>query len=166
MPEQRRRSAKRSRVLVKPKNPANNLLLERFIRRIPGFNERRQTMKDLIFLCDVLDIYFDLIDIAPLHGISLAEKGKFYLFVNAHLPPSLQVIAGFHELAHILDHPLNAHQSNGHLWNYDKLERQAQTVSVVALMPGPLLAGCDVGEVMAHFDVPFDIAMFRLSLPF
>ena len=151
---------------MKQKNPANSLLLERFIARIPGFNERRQTLNDLVFLCDVLDIYFDLIEISPLHGLSLAEKGEFYLFVNSHLPPSLQVIAGFHELAHILDHPLNAHQANGHLWNYDKLERQAQTIGVVALMPESLLAGADVTEVMERFDVPFDIAMFRLSLPF
>ncbi len=134
--------------------------------RIPGFNERRQTLNDLVFLCDVLDIYFDLIEIAPLHGISLVERGEYYLFVNSYLPPSLQIIAGFHELAHILDHPLNSHQVNGHLWNYDKLERQAQTVGVVALMPGPLLAGADVTEVMERFDVPLDIAMFRLSLPF
>jgi len=163
MPEQRRQSVRQSR---QPKSHASNLLLERFMRRIPGFNERRQTLKDLTFLCDVLDIYFDLLEIAPLHGLSVAEKGEYFLFVNSHLPPSLQVIAGFHELAHILDHPLNAHQVNGHLWNYDKLERQAQTIGVVALMPGPLLAGADVTEVMERFDVPFDIAMFRLSLPF
>lgn len=154
---------------MKLSSSASNLTIERFERRIPGFNRRSLSLDDLTFLCDLLNIYYDLLDVSPLHGCSLLENGEHFLFVNEKLTYPLQVIAGFHELTHLLTHPMDSlrlHKSTGGLWNLDKQERQAQTVGMIALMPSPLVYGLDAYEVMERFDVSFDIAMFRLSLPF
>lgn len=142
------------------------LLIERFSRRIDGFNSRRLTLRDLDLLCSLQNIDVVFTRLRGLHGAALENEGYKYLYINSLLSEPEQVIAGFHEYCHLTDQVVDSNilLSTGGLWNVNKYERQAQIVGVVALMPKLVVEGMTVGDLMHEFGVRREIAEFRLSL--
>lgn len=78
--------------------------------------------------------------------------------INSLLGEVEGVIAGYHELAHLLLHePGETHCSIGDFCNYRKTERQAQTISVIGLLPQKML-----GEDLS--DYPRQIVEYRQEI--
>src|ERR1044072_2447294 len=135
-------------------------------QRIAGFNERSLNLLDLRALCGAVGIEIVLAAFEYLHGYPLYESDAPYLFVNCNLNCSEQIIAGFHELCHFLEHGLfiGRFLSIGQMSNLSRLEREAEIVGTVSLMPAPLITGMTVEDLMRKFDVRREIAEFRASL--
>jgi hypothetical protein len=144
----------------------HRLLLERFAGRIDGFNVRRQTLQDLYALCDRYGIEVVRFPMRRLHGAALEESGYKYLYLNKLLPGYQQVISGFHELTHHVDHALGVEifRSTGNLWNLPKFELQAQLIGAICWLPEPDVQGMTVEEVMRAHGVSRNLALFRLSM--
>ena len=142
------------------------MLLGRFLDRIAGFNDRQLTLADLAELCDRKGIELVQMPLRSLHGCALYQDGIPFLYINSRLNASDKVIAGFHEFCHLTDHALEVgvFKSTGNLWNLRKLERQAQTIGVLAWMPEAEAAGLEIDELMARFAVRREVAEFRSSL--
>jgi hypothetical protein len=144
----------------------HSLLLERFSTRIDGFNVRRQTLQDLYGLCDRYEIEIVRLPLRRLHGAALEDAGYKYLYVNKHIAGYQQVISGFHELTHHLDHALGVEvfKSTGNLWNLPKFELQAQLIGVLCWLPETEIQGMSVDEIMKAHAISRNLALFRLSM--
>jgi Zn-dependent peptidase ImmA (M78 family) len=142
------------------------MLVERFRYRLPGFNRRTFTLRDLFDICDEINVRVKSLPMQLLHGCSFVESGEVFLYVNSLLARPEQVIAGFHEYCHITDHcfGVEVFQSTGNLWNLSKREYQAQIIGALALMPATMISGLTVVEIMYQFGVRREIAEFRASL--
>jgi Zn-dependent peptidase ImmA (M78 family) len=143
-------------------------LIERTAQRIAGFNERSLNLLDLRALCGVAGIEIVRISFEYLHGYPLYEEGVPYLFINRNLNRSERIIAGFHEFCHFMEHGVFVSRllSTGNIKNLSRLERQAQIVGTVSLMPAPLIIGMTVEDLMRRFEIRREIAEFRASLRF
>jgi Zn-dependent peptidase ImmA (M78 family) len=88
------------------------------------------------------------------------------MFINDSLSLSEQIVAGFHEFAHLLFHPLDCcdFTSDAFAWNLSKAERQAQSVGVISLMPTSQIVGMMTEDLMREYDVSRRTAEFRLSI--
>lgn len=104
-----------------------------------------------------------------LHGCSFPDEedpDRSVLWVNSLLTEPEKIIAAFHELTHILMHPpgQGAFASTGALWNRRKIEQEAQSVGIVALLPLPAILGRAVWEIEEAFGVNRKVARWRLQL--
>jgi Zn-dependent peptidase ImmA (M78 family) len=148
------------------------LLLQDYTHTIPNFGLRSLSLEDLSSLCDRYGIYvlFEHMDI--LHGCSFFENGQPYIVINSVINISEQTIAGYHEFVHLDRHiyltPCRfttcAFKSTGNLINLSKMEYEAQSVGLYALMPDRLIKDMNPFDIMVAFDVNLDTALFRLSL--
>lgn len=147
---------------------ASSDLIQRFEARLRGFNLRSLVLDDLLHECERRDIFVDLVPFQRIHGISFHDKGQPCLLVNSLLTDAEKIIAGYHELTHLLDQAddVSVFLSLGNLWNHSKAERHAQTVGVIALMPDAAVWGLTVDEISEQFQVSRKLAEFRLSLLF
>jgi Zn-dependent peptidase ImmA (M78 family) len=103
-----------------------------------------------------------------LHGCAFYEQGVPYLFVNNRLPRTEQIIAGFHEFAHLVYHSIDdcEFSSDSLLWQLSKIEHQSQTIGVLAAMPFDEVVGLSIEDIMREFGVSRQTAEFRVSLYF
>lgn len=112
------------------------LWIDRLSRELPGFNEQPFNLLDLYRFCEQRGVLAEELPMRRLHGCSFYEDGDAFLMVNNLLSEPERIIAGFHELAHLLLHePDDVFCSTGVLRNHRKIERQAQIVGVIALLP-------------------------------
>jgi Zn-dependent peptidase ImmA (M78 family) len=144
----------------------SSMLIERFRRRLPGFNVRRFCLRDLYDLCSYRGIDIIQMPLRALHGAAAEEDGYQYIFINSLLQNTEKIVAGFHEFCHLTDHVLDVDvfHFTGSLWNVNKYERQANIIGVLALMPAPSIQGMTVEDIMRQFGVRREIAEFRASL--
>jgi Zn-dependent peptidase ImmA (M78 family) len=143
------------------------LWADRFSQRIPDFNLRPLGLSDLYKECERREIFADEIPLRRIHGCSFQdEDGQPCLLVNSLIAEPYRVVAGYHELAHLLDHPPDPGVllSTGSLWNQSKAEFQAQAVGVVALIPRELIESFDFGELAEEYGFPRDLIMFRAQI--
>jgi len=142
------------------------MLIERFRSHLPGFNQHSFTLPDLYDICEAIEVRVRRLPMRRLHGCSFVEGGEVYIYINSLIRGPEQVIAGFHEYCHVVDHcfDVEVFQSTGGLWNLTKRERQAQIIGVLALMPAPLIDGMTIDEAMRAFGVRRDVAEFRATL--
>ncbi|HEY7544432.1 MAG TPA: ImmA/IrrE family metallo-endopeptidase [Blastocatellia bacterium] len=140
---------------------SDRFLVEAFSQWIPGWGRRQLGWSDLEALCTDLGIELIQAHLKDADGYAFWVDGTPYIFVADHLSGPEKVIAGFHELCHILYH--SEHSSIfrrcGNLWNWSKCDRQAEIVGAVAWMPD--VRGLSVEEVMEEFGVSRDVALFR-----
>lgn len=145
----------------------HHALIRRFESRVNGFNRQPLTLDDLWFECEQRSILADQFPFRRIHGMSFTDgDGQQCLLINSLLSVPEQVIAGFHELTHLIDQAddVSVFLSLGNLWNHGKAERQAQTVGVIALMPDRLIVGLSASEISERWQVSRKLAEFRLSL--
>jgi Zn-dependent peptidase ImmA (M78 family) len=143
----------------------NQLLLERARRRIEDFNRESLGLEDLYHHCDDRHIEVVSMPLRTGHGCSFYRGGFPYIFINPLVSKAEQVIAGWHEYLHLMEHvPEQATFSTGTFFNLSKMEYQAQVIGVMALMPDPLVRWLNEEEIMGEFGVTQSIARFRLSL--
>ena len=88
------------------------------------------------------------------------------MIINSLLSQPEQIIAGFHELTHLIDQADDPgiFLSNGNLWNRAREERDANIIGVIALMPDREVAGLSACDIMERWQVSRAVAEFRLSL--
>lgn len=143
-----------------------SMLVERFVKRIPGFNRFQLSFSYLIELSEAYGIKVLQIPLDLHHGQWIISNKRSYIVINSEISAPLQVIGGFHEFAHVTDHaPLRLldHYSGG-LCNIRKFERQAQIIGVMAYMPDTEILGLSSEDLMRRYGISREIAMFRLSL--
>ncbi|HYE72758.1 MAG TPA: hypothetical protein VEF04_05480 [Blastocatellia bacterium] len=141
-----------------------SLLFERFKRRIDGFNQRPLGMDDLYQECEKRKIFIGENPFRRVHGCSFYDDdGQPCLIVNSLIAEPYRIVAGYHELAHLLDHAPDpeAFLSLGSLWNNHKLEFQAQMIGVVALIPKELMLHFDFAELETEYGFPRDLITLR-----
>jgi len=143
-------------------------LVGRFAALVPGFNERALDLEDLAAICDRVGIEVVEVPLRRYHGCAVYVDGLPFLYLNSLLAPPEKIIAGWHEFAHLVDHPpdLRVFTSTGGLWNLGKADRQAQAVGCLALMPDAEVWGLNLPEIMERYGVPRQVAEFRLDLMF
>lgn len=149
------------------KGGGEGLWAARFSRRISGFNHRSLGLTDLYRECERRGIFADEIPLRRIHGCSFQDEDRQpCLLINALIAEPYRVVAGYHELAHLLDHPPDPGVllSTGSLWNRSKAEFQAQAVGVVALIPRELIEKLDFGELAEEYAFPRDLIMFRAQI--
>jgi hypothetical protein len=134
--------------------------------RIPDFNKRSLRLSDLHRICDELSIQVVQWQMRRLHGSAYEEDGYRFIYINPLISYSEQIVAGFHELEHIVSHVGNGEvcQSRGDTLRLSKQEKQAQMVGVIALMPITIVYGMTVEEMMREFDAPRKLAEFRFKI--
>lgn len=141
-------------------------LIRRIEARISGFNLRSLTLDDLNFECERRGIIADGIPLAAIHGYSMCDDDGAAMIINSLLSQPEQIIAGFHELTHLIDQADDPgiFLSNGNLWNRAREERDANIIGVIALMPDREVAGLSACDIMERWQVSRAVAEFRLSL--
>ena len=143
----------------------NQLLMERARQRIEGFNSHQLNLEDLYAHCDDRRIEVVWMPLRTGHGCSFYEQGHAFIYLNPLVSKPEQIIAGWHEYHHIVDHVAEqAVFSTGTFWNLSKLEYQAQVVGVMAYMPDPMVWGLSVEDIRRRFGVSEQLARFRASL--
>lgn len=143
-----------------------NSFLEKFSVEVEGFNQKSLGLNQLIEICDGKKIELIEKPFRGLHGIAIEDRQHDYIFINQIISYSYKVIAGYHELFHILHHVGNGQEclSYGGVINLSKKEYQAQAVGVIALMPDVMIQGLSIEDLMREFDVSRRIAEFRFCL--
>lgn len=142
------------------------LLLDKFSSYIEDFNIERQSLSTLASCCARLEIEIVREPLRRLHGCAIEIDDYKAIYINSLIPEPLQVIVGFHEFCHVVYHAVNAEGclSTGSNWNYSRIEREAQAVGVIALMPFWEVCCFDVQGIMDYYSVPRRIAEFRAGL--
>jgi Zn-dependent peptidase ImmA (M78 family) len=144
----------------------DRFLVERFTQWIPGWGIRQLTLDDLGNLCD--DCGIVVVETAlEEDGLAIWLDGQPFVYINRLLPYAERVITGFHELAHILYHPIDKEvfrRTGLDLWNWSKCDRQAEVVGTVAWMPEPQVRGLSPETLMQRFGVRRESAEFRARL--
>ncbi len=117
------------------------LWMDRLSQQLEGFNQRPFTLDDLHQYCYTHGIYADEVRLRRLHGCCFYHGQVPCLVISAGLSPMEKIVAGYHELAHLLLHEVGTEVfcSTGNLWNEVKIERQAQIAGVIALLPRTML---------------------------
>jgi Zn-dependent peptidase ImmA (M78 family) len=145
-----------------------NSFLDKFAGGVEGFNQRALGIVDLEFFCLQHDIEIDEMQFRALHGIAVAISDCDYIYINSLISYPEKVIAGYHELFHLVQHIGTGDStrclSEGQVVNLSKNEFQAQAAGVIALMPDALVDGMSVEDMMREFEVSRRIAEFRLRL--
>jgi len=139
--------------------------------RIPGFGTRSLSLPDLFATCEADSIEVFRTPFDSLHGCAFFEENTPFIFINSTLPAAEQVIAGWHEYDHLTRHILQSNcpyncvfTSSGGMVNLSRMEREAQIVGALALMPDPLVAGLSLEDMMREFGVSRITAQFRSGL--
>lgn len=150
----------------KERHLAGNRFLDRFAEEVDGFNRKTLGGSDLEEVC--LSLGIELIErpFRSLHGIAIEFREYNYVYVNSLISEPFKVIAGFHELFHVLHHIGDGKRclSTGGVFNLSKNEYQAQAAGVIALMPNRIVAEMSVEDMMREFEITRQIAEFRLRL--
>ena len=148
-----------------------SFLVQYYTDRIPGFGSKSLTLPDLFTTCEADSIEVFRTPFDRLHGCAFFEDNAPFIFINSTLPPTEQIIAGWHEYDHLSRHILQSHcpyncvfTSSGSMVNLSRMEREAQIVGVLALMPQPLVMGLSLEDIMREFGVSRHTAEFRASL--
>lgn len=143
-----------------------SLILETLSQLIPDINRRSLTIEDFYQDAARFGIRAREMPLREIHGGSVYYRGRPYIRINRLLSPPEKVIAGYHELTHILAHApeLAPFMSSGSCWNHGRDERDAQTVGVIALMPSAAVVGREIEVLMEEFGVKREIAEYRLQL--
>jgi Zn-dependent peptidase ImmA (M78 family) len=117
------------------------LWMDRLSQELQGFNQRPFTLDDLHEYCHWHGIFADEVRLRRLHGCCFYQGEMPCLIVNELLSAPEKIVAGYHELAHLILHDIGQEVfcSTGNLWNHAKVERQAQIVGLCALLPRPML---------------------------
>jgi Zn-dependent peptidase ImmA (M78 family) len=117
------------------------LWMDRLSQEVPGFNQRPFTLDDLHEYCFLNGIFADEVALRRLHGCCFYRGERPCLVINELLSNHEKIVAGYHELAHLLLHNIGQEVfcSTGNLWNHSKIERQAQIAGLVALLPRTML---------------------------
>jgi Zn-dependent peptidase ImmA (M78 family) len=104
---------------------------------IAEFGRRSLTYQDLESECIKRDICLYEVPMRRLHGLSWTDDDGAFICLNRNLYPAAKLLAGWHELAHILLHPTERHllASRGDLWNRRKEESEAHAVAAIAVCP-------------------------------
>ncbi len=144
------------------RNATNRFLVERFTQWIPGWGARQLSLMDFYSVCEQLGIEAVEYTLDGADGYALWAGGSPYIYISNRLPGPEKVIAGFHEIAHILYHPNDPKPLK--FFNYGKADRQAAIVGAVAWMPGRLAWGQTVEGLMEEFGVSREVASFRFGL--
>jgi Zn-dependent peptidase ImmA (M78 family) len=148
-----------------------SFLIQYYTDRIPGFGSKSLALPDLFAVCesDGIEVFRTPFD--RLHGCAFFEDDAPFIFINSTLPAAEQVIAGWHEYDHLTRHMLKTHcpyncvfTSSGSMVNLSRIEREAQVVGCLALMPHPLVVGLSLEDIMREFGVSRNTAEFRANL--
>lgn len=147
---------------------SDSLLIARFTDLIPGFNQRALGLSALYDQCKRYGLTLRELPFRKYHGLSFHLGDVPFLYINTLILPAEQIIAGWHEFAHLMYHPDDAcvFTSQGSLYRLSKAERQAETIGVLALMPDTEAWGLSVPELIERYEVPRKIAEFRVDLMF
>jgi Zn-dependent peptidase ImmA (M78 family) len=148
-----------------------SFLIQYYTDRIPGFGSKSLALPDLFAVCEADGIEVFRTPFDRLHGCAFFQDDAPFIFINSTLPAAEQVIAGWHEYDHLTRHMLKTHcpyncvfTSSGSMVNLSRIEREAQIVGCLALMPHPLVVGLSLEDIMREFGVSRNTAEFRASL--
>ena len=144
----------------------NRDLIERIAAIVPGFNRTQLGLDELYFHCDRLGFCAEEGGLRKLHGCSFHDNDGPCLVINSLISRPLRAVAGWHEFKHLaLDmKDASVFFSHGGFLSRRKIERRAQIVGVHAWMPDSDVWGMSVAELMERYEVPREMAEFRVSL--
>jgi Zn-dependent peptidase ImmA (M78 family) len=139
---------------------------DRFAAHVDGFNRKPLRLCDLYAYCERQNIEVVEMQMRQLHGGAHEYEGFQFIYINSLITYSEQIIAGFHELFHTLNHVGNGELcfSYGRVNNLSKQEFQAQAVGVVALMPLTEVYEMTVDRMMYEYTVSRQIAELRFNI--
>lgn len=139
---------------------------DRFADRVEGFNQKSLRLYDLYNYCEGSGIEVVEKQMRQLHGGAHELEGYQFIYINSLISYSEQIIAGFHELFHVLNHVGNAELcfSYGKVNNLSKQEFQAQAIGVIALMPLPEVYDMTIDQIVSEFYVSRQIAQLRFNI--
>jgi len=140
-------------------------LVDFFTKRIDGFNVQSLTSDDLALECERSGITILSDHFEKAHGGSLWVDEYPFIFLSDSLSEPEKVVTGFHEFCHLeFDPPGDIFLSTGNLWNWQKAERQANIVGVIALMPDTEVIRMTVDRMMGYYGISRELAQFRFDL--
>lgn len=106
---------------------------------IPQFGICSLSFSDLRAECERRDICLYESPLEWLHGCAWSDPRGTRICLNRNLYPEAKLLAGWHELAHVLLHPIETSVllSLGRWTNRNKWEAEADAVAVIAVLPFP-----------------------------
>lgn len=112
-------------------------ILSRVAAQVRDFNRRPLHFTDFEIECARRDICFYECRLRRLHGCAWSDTDGTFICLNANLYPEAKLIAAWHELAHVLLHPIDRAilLSRGRWSNIAKEEAEAEAVAVIATLP-------------------------------
>lgn len=153
--------------LAHKRNGTDRFLVERITQLIPGWGVKQLTLDTLEKYCATQSIICTELPLIEADGYAFYQHRIPHIYYSSRLPYPQKVITGYHELCHILidaPDPEMFKRQNPRCWNFNKWDRKAEIVGVVAWMPETRARGLSVEELMREFDVSRDSAEFRASL--
>lgn len=146
------------------RNGSDRFLVERFSEWLPGWGRRQLTLVDFYELAYSLGIEVVEYPFDRDCGHAFWIGAQPYVYYSSRLPGPEQVITCYHELAHILYHPVipAGFKRERSFFNFDKWQRQAEIVGVVAWMPSVEYMTAEY--IMREYGVSRETASFRAGL--
>lgn len=137
--------------------------------KYPGFNRKSLKYKDFERICRGEDIVTWQGKI-PWEGWYFVRKHFNFIVINHSLSDFGKLFTAFHELGHHFAHAGKNHFHHGRQGWRKKLERQADIIAAIALLPTPLLEFLEslhqlsAEEIPKLFKMPRDFGEFRLKV--
>jgi Zn-dependent peptidase ImmA (M78 family) len=140
--------------------------LSRFAQLVPEFNHQPLSMDLFYRVTEAHDIRVLEVPLLDTFGSTRRDEDYLFILINSLLYGTDRVITAWHEMAHVLLHPVSAEpmQSYGKFTSRDKHEREACAISVVALIPLPEIWGMTAEQIAARFRVSRRTARFRVQV--
>jgi Zn-dependent peptidase ImmA (M78 family) len=104
---------------------------------IAEFGRRSLTLHDLERECASRSITLFEIPMRRLHGLSWTDEDGAFICLNKNLYPASKLLAGWHELFHVLLHVTQKRllASRGEFWNRAREEAEAHAMAAIAVCP-------------------------------
>lgn len=137
-----------------------NLLTHKISEFLPDWNERVHTEADAYAFCERNQIITIETDLISDLGEYRTYKEKPFIFLHKFIDERFRNWVLHHEIGHFILHPATCAHFSDEVQKR-KIEKEANFVSAVSLMPRHILEDKTLAEIQEEFGYPRKIILYR-----
>lgn len=127
---------------------------------MPDWNSRALNYSDGLTFCTARRIILLETDLITDSGEYRLYKDRHFIFLHKFIDERFKAWVLWHEIAHFILHPVSIAQFSDSVTKR-KIEKEANFVSAIALMPASILLTKTLGEVQEEYGYPTRLIYLR-----